>query len=276
MRRLMKMTVIVAALAAGGLPMSLARAEDPPADATLAQLAAGELKIVNLAWPLNSTSPYWPGDRYEPFTLKTIATIERDGVLSKSFCSPEHLGTHLDAPNHFAAGQKSVDQLDPHDLFAPGVVLDIVPAAAANADYRLTAADVAVWEQRHGRIPNGALVLLRTGWGRFWNQPVRYAGKDVHGMLHFPGYSLGDRRDAGQGPQRPRHRHRYAEHRLWPLSRFRRAPRREWQRPVWTRKPGTSRAIARDRLLPVCRSHQNRNWQRRSLPCVCHCSIAAC
>lgn len=190
MRRLMKMTVIAAALASGGLPMSLARAEDPPADATLAQLAAGKLKIVDLAWPLNSTSPYWPGDRYEPFTLKTIATIERDGVLSKSFCSPEHLGTHLDAPNHFAPGQKSVDQLDPHDLFAPGVVLDIVAAAAADADYRLTAADVAAWEQRHGRIPSGAIVLLRTGWGRFWSQPVRYAGKDVQGVLHFPGYSV--------------------------------------------------------------------------------------
>ena len=65
-------------------------------------------------------SAYWPGDNYKPFELHTIATLEKDGVLSKAFSSPEHLGTHLDAPNHFEPNQPSVDQIPPEQLFAPG------------------------------------------------------------------------------------------------------------------------------------------------------------
>lgn len=182
--RFVATAILTACLLAG-----FARAEAPPGEATLAELAAGKLKLVDLTWPLNSTNPYWPGDRYEPFRLKTIATIERDGVLSKAFCSPEHLGTHLDAPNHFERDQKSVDQLEPNDLFAPGVMIDFTAAAAAEPDARLGPAEIERWEKQHGRIPDRAVVLLRTGWARFWKDPVRYANKDLRGVLHFPGYS---------------------------------------------------------------------------------------
>src|SRR5437879_6589742 len=65
---------------------------------TLDELVSGKLKIVDLGWSLNDKNPYWPADDYEPFRLKTIATIEKNGVLSKAFFCPEHLGTHLDAP----------------------------------------------------------------------------------------------------------------------------------------------------------------------------------
>lgn len=161
---------------------------DRPA-ATLQALARGELPIVDLTWTLNSENAYWPGDEYEPFELKTIATIERDGVLSKAFSTPEHLGTHIDAPNHFVRDRPSVDQIPPDRLFAPGVVLDISAAVVSDADYQLSPEDIERWEAEHGRIPDGAVVLLHTGWGRFWQDPVRYAGRDVRGVLHFPGYS---------------------------------------------------------------------------------------
>lgn len=163
----------------------------PPArPATLDDLAAGRVTIVDLAYPLNEASAYWPGERYRPFRLETIATLEQDGVLSKAFFSPEHLGTHLDAPNHFARGGRSVDQLAPRELFAPGVVIDVSSAASMDADYQLTAADVEAWERMHGPIPAGAVVLLHTGWGRHWGNPARYQGRDVRGQLHFPGYSV--------------------------------------------------------------------------------------
>src|SRR5260370_95694 len=136
---------------------------------TLDELVSGKLKIVDLGWSLNDKNPYWPADDYEPFRLKTIATIEKNGVLSKAFFCPEHLGTHLDAPNHFEKNQPAVDQIEPARLFAPGVVIDIAPQSSGDADYRLTRADVADWEKSHGRIPEGAVVLLHTGWGRHWN-----------------------------------------------------------------------------------------------------------
>lgn len=155
----------------------------------LEALAAGKARMVDLAWPLNSKSVYWPGDNYKPFELETIATLERDGVLSKAFSMPEHLGTHLDAPNHFERHGVSVDQIPLTQLMGPGVVIDVSAAASADADYLVTVADIQRFESRHGRIPSGAIVLVHTGWGRFWEKHDRYQGKDVMGHLHFPGFS---------------------------------------------------------------------------------------
>jgi kynurenine formamidase len=102
---------------------------------------------------------------------------------------PEHMGTHLDAPNHFEAGQPSVDRLKPADLFAPGVVIDISGQAAADADYALRLADVEAFEKQHGPIPQRAVVLLYTGWGRHFFNSDRYRNQDVMGRMHFPGFS---------------------------------------------------------------------------------------
>jgi kynurenine formamidase len=156
---------------------------------SLADLAAGKLRVVDLAWPLNAQSAYWPGDNYKPFELTTIATLEKDGVLSKAFSMPEHLGTHLDAPNHFERDRPSVDQIPPEQLFAPGIVIDIAPAASTDPDYRLSLDDIRRFEQTHGRIGDRAIVLAYTGWSRYWSNPTRYVNRDVMGRLHFPGFS---------------------------------------------------------------------------------------
>ena len=201
---IMRALAILAA-SAGGSPLVRAappsaetssaatQSTDQPATAaaapTLDDLAGGQVTIVDLSYPLNAKSAYWPGENYKPFDLRTIATLERDGVLSKSFSTPEHLGTHLDAPNHFERTGKSVDQLDPRDLFATGVAIDVTGGVAQSADYRLSLDDIARWEAEHGRIPTRAIVLLRTGWGRFWSEPARYQNHDLQGRMHFPGFS---------------------------------------------------------------------------------------
>jgi kynurenine formamidase len=156
---------------------------------TIEDLISGRARTVDLTYPLNSQNAFWPGDNYKPFELKTIATIEKDGVLSKAICLPEHLGTHLDAPNHFEKNQPSLEKLTAKDLFGPGVVIDISNQAEQNADYTLTKADVLAWEKEHGPIPQGAIVLLNTGWGRFWNNMARFQNRDARGQLHFPSYS---------------------------------------------------------------------------------------
>lgn len=146
-------------------------------------------RIVDLTYTINDRSPYWPGDNYEPFELKTIATLEEDGVLSKTFCMPEHLGTHIDAPNHFEANRIPVDQIPPEQLIGPGVVIDIETRAEQDADTMLSLEDLEEWEQQHGVIPGGAIVLLHTGWGRHWENIPRYQNRDARGQMHFPSYS---------------------------------------------------------------------------------------
>lgn len=156
---------------------------------SLGQVAAGEPQMLDLTHALNDKSPFWPGEDYQPFQLRTIATLDKNGVSSKAFAMPEHFGTHLDAPNHFEQGQPSVDEISATDLFAPGIAIDISLQAEMDPDYLLSVADVTTWEKSHGRIPDRAIVLLNTGWGRHWNNSMRYRNQDALGKMHFPGYS---------------------------------------------------------------------------------------
>lgn len=186
MKRLFVAAILVvrftgAALAADDLPDALSL--------TLGEITSGRARIVDLSYPLNEKTNFWPGDQYEPFSLRTIATLEKDGVLSKAMSLPEHIGTHIDASNHFEKNQSAVDAIDPQDLIGPGVLIDVAAQAEIDADYGLTLTDIESWEREHGRIPNRAIVLLNTGWGRFWTQPQRFQGRDARGQLHFPAYT---------------------------------------------------------------------------------------
>lgn len=162
---------------------------DKSAELTLADVAAGRATIIDLTWTLNEKNPYWPGGGYQPFALKTIATLEKDGVNSKAFSMPEHLGTHIDAPNHFERDQPSVADISPQNLIGEGVLIDITPRVETDHDTMLTVDDIEDWEKKHGRINDGSIVLLRTGWGRFFTNYSRYKNQDATGRLHFPAFS---------------------------------------------------------------------------------------
>jgi kynurenine formamidase len=150
---------------------------------------AGQGQIVDLTHKLSPKIPYWPAGTYKPFQFETIATLEKDGVYSGAFCMAEHMGTHVDAPNHFEAGQASVDALPLRQLIAPAVVIDVRNQAARSADYRLEVEALRGWEREHGRLPSGALVFMYTGWDRRWNDVGAYRHQDEQKIMHFPGFS---------------------------------------------------------------------------------------
>jgi kynurenine formamidase len=83
-----------------------------------------------------------------------------------------------------------VDKIAPEKFFGPAVVLDVTKEAERDPDYLLSAKDISVWEQKHGNIPAGSIVILRTGWSTRWPDVARYRNQDVNGKMHFPGYSV--------------------------------------------------------------------------------------
>jgi kynurenine formamidase len=173
------------ALAAG------AAAAQAPSPAPAVDLARAE--VVDLTHPFDERTLYWPTapSRFELKVLAHGPTPAGFFYASNSLCTPEHGGTHLDAPIHFGEGRRTVDQIPVRDLIAPGVVLDVSEKAAKDPDYRLTREDVAAWERQHGPVPRGAIVLLRTGWSARWPDAKRYLGDDKPGdasNLHFPSY----------------------------------------------------------------------------------------
>lgn len=167
----------------------LAACSIQPQAPSLDQIARGELQVVDLGYALSEKNPYWPGGAYRPFQFEAIATLEKDGVFSGAFAMPEHLGTHLDAPNHFEKEQLSVDQIELRELVAPIVVVDVRRACDEYPDYRLSRRDLEKWERSHGAIPAGSVVFALTGWGKYWSDYDRYKNQDEKGRMHFPGFS---------------------------------------------------------------------------------------
>jgi kynurenine formamidase len=151
-------------------------------------------QLVDLSWSFDEHTLYWPTSP-SAFEHKELAYGPAPGgyfYSSYSICTPEHGGTHLDAPIHFAAKGLTSDAIPLEQLVAPVIVIDVAGKAAANADYRLTADDVKTWEVRNGAIDAGTIVLLRTGWGKRWPDRKSYFGDDTPGAtdkLHFPSFS---------------------------------------------------------------------------------------
>jgi kynurenine formamidase len=153
-------------------------------------IPSGKTRVVDLSYAINDKLVPWPGDE-KFFEAKANATIEKNGYFTRSFWMLEHYGTHLDAPAHFPPGKATVDQIPAKRLMGPAVVLDVRAEGSRDADFQLPAAGVEEWEKRHGRIPEGAIVLLRTGWASRWPDAQRYRNQDAQGKMHFPGFSAG-------------------------------------------------------------------------------------
>jgi len=167
------------------------QADRPPATAgdAIAATARGQGRILDLSHTLSEKNPRWPGDT-RGFEAQVHARPEEAGYFTRSIWMLEHFGTHLDAPAHFPPGQSTVDRIPPQRLVGPAVVLDVRQQAAADADYRVVPGDVRAWEERHGVVPAGAIVLARTGWEVRWPDEQRYRNLDGSGVMHFPGFSV--------------------------------------------------------------------------------------
>jgi kynurenine formamidase len=149
--------------------------------------------LVDLTHVFDAETVYWPTE--EGFVLERgTAGVTQGGYYYEAhrFRAAEHGGTHLDAPIHFAAERATADAVPLEKLFGPAVVVDVSAACTANRDYAVSVADLEAFEAVNGRILEGTIVLLRTGWGRFWPDRARYLGTAERGQaavakLHFPG-----------------------------------------------------------------------------------------
>ena len=182
--------VIIAAVRLGGAPAASAQKKHAASqEAWLRGVSDGSTRVVDMTYAINGKLPAWPGDD-RTFEAKAVATPEKDGYFARSFWMLEHYGTHLDAPAHFPPGKEYLDQIPVEHFFGPAVVIDVREEVEKDPDYRLRVMRVEKWEAQHGKIPTGAIVLLRTGWSSRWPDQKSYRNMDTQGVMHFPGYSV--------------------------------------------------------------------------------------
>lgn len=145
--------------------------------------------IVDLTYTLTPDFPYIPVRNLTfPFGITPMATIPKNGVAANTWHIHEHLGTHIDAPNHFDLGGLSVDEIKLEDLIVPVVVIDISAKAGLDRDAEVTPGDIASFERSYGKIPSHSCVMMLSGWEKFVKTPT-YLGLDSAGVKHFPGFS---------------------------------------------------------------------------------------
>lgn len=156
-------------------------------------LSLDSYQLVDLTHAFGEDTVYWPTATTK-FQLEQLAYGPTDAgyfYSANSLCTPEHGGTHLDAPIHFAEGQQTTAEIPLERLVRPAVIIDISPKSQADHDYQLSREDVVEFEREHGRIERGTVVLLRTGWSRYWPDVQAYLGDATPGdasNLRFPSY----------------------------------------------------------------------------------------
>lgn len=166
------------------------RSSAPPSQVTA---TAWPGTIVDLSHAYDEKTIFWP--TAEPFKLDKVAEGMTPGgyyYAANNFRTAEHGGTHIDAPLHFASGKHAVDGIPLDQLVGFAAVVDVAAKCEANADYLVTQADLEAWERTHGKISDGAILLIRTDFSKRWPDAARYLGTSERGAqavpkLHFPG-----------------------------------------------------------------------------------------
>ncbi|KAI8480406.1 hypothetical protein Bbelb_418640, partial [Branchiostoma belcheri] len=132
----------------------------------------GNPRVIDMTHTFDENTIYWP----------TLRHFKRTGVLrnytaggtwreESDIEGAEHGGKHLDAPAHFSKNKWRSHDIPVERLMGPAVVVDVSPKAAADADYLVTAEDFQLWEEKHGKIPDGCLLFDSRNTS----------------LLHFPG-----------------------------------------------------------------------------------------
>jgi kynurenine formamidase len=192
--RLLAPVLLGLAMTAGAFAIDGAASPAAAAAPARPHLDLASARLVDLSHDFGADTLYWPAQPPPTFALEVLhhgPAAAGYFYAANRFCAPEHGGTHLDAPLHFGDGRWSAAEIPVDRLVAPAVVIDVRRSAAADRDYRLTPADVSGWEAKHGRIPRGAIVLLRTGWSERWPDRLRYFGNvstTDASDLHFPSF----------------------------------------------------------------------------------------
>lgn len=135
-------------------------------------------KYVDLTHTITPSIPVWPGfggATFSPTVQRQtghVFTYEEDGFeATRYLLLTDQMGTQLDPPAHWDPAYPAIDELPATFAVRPLVVISIVDQLARAPGYHLAVSDILDWEKRHGRIPEGAVVFVRSDWSKHWLEP---------------------------------------------------------------------------------------------------------
>ena len=158
------------------------------------QFPQGE--IIDLTHAFSEETIYWVTAK--EFELDAVFAGQTDNgyyYSANNFETAEHGGTHIDAPIHFSENSQTVDEIPLEKLIGKAIKIDVSQRALHNRDYLISIEDFTNWEaQEKMQIPDGSIILLETGFSKYYPDKIKYLETDERGheavkLLHFPGLS---------------------------------------------------------------------------------------
>jgi kynurenine formamidase len=177
-RRALLRTALGSVAACAAAPV-VTRAAEPPKPRAFS-------RVVDLTHVL---TPDFPTGFPKPLEMERVATLAKDRWNFYRWHLIEHVGTHLDAPFHCSDGD-TADRIPTEKLVGPLAIIDIRDRATADADTRLTPADLRAWEAKNGRLPEGCIVAMNSGWDARVGDRKKFLGLDEQGKYHLPGFHV--------------------------------------------------------------------------------------
>jgi len=179
---------LVLSIVALGAQSAAARADG---DLAQAYRVIASKQWVDLTQSFDARTPVWSGfgqaklsPAADPKTKRPY-TVAQDGFRTTSFEMVGQYGTHVDPPAHFDDNGITMDEIPLKQMILPLVVLDDTPYLAKDPNHAFSLADLTEWEKKHGRIPAGSFVALRTDMHKDWDaNPERFKRNP------FPGWAF--------------------------------------------------------------------------------------
>lgn len=165
-------------------------------DALAKDITSGRVTVIDLTQPLSAATPIIqlppPFANTPGFKAHQISAYDPKGPAWywNWLEIGEHVGTHFDAPCHWVTGKDRpcVDAIEAKQFIGPAAVIDVTAEVGKSADFVATRDTILAWEQKHGRIPAGAWVILRTGWGARATDAKQFMNVGADGAPHYPGF----------------------------------------------------------------------------------------
>jgi kynurenine formamidase len=189
--------ISVAALAAAAAALAIPAAGS--AESNLWKLydeALSKARYIDLTHTITPNMPVWKG--FGPATFRPAVdpttgmpyTYAHDGFEATAYTiATDQFGTQLDPPAHWAPEYPGIDELPATYAVRPLVVISIVRQVRKDPKYALQVSDVKRFERRHGRIPAGSVVMVRSDWSKKWtDDPIKARALAADPV--FPGVSL--------------------------------------------------------------------------------------
>ncbi|MBA3895520.1 MAG: cyclase family protein [Gemmatimonadales bacterium] len=188
--------VALAVARSGGGEADQVRETADPLAALVQGLATGRLQVIDLTQSLSDRTPVIqlppPFADTPGFEKHLISNFDEQGPAWywNWFRVGEHVGTHFDAPCHWITGkdQPCVDGLEARQFIGPAAVIDVTAEVRLDPNFVATRETILAWERQHGRVPPGAWVILRTGWGARAADAEAFMNPGADGTPRYPGF----------------------------------------------------------------------------------------